>query len=49
MDKLYNSRKWLRKRFLIDKKTQQEIADECGAALKTINRKLNEFNLIRRR
>jgi hypothetical protein len=43
--KLYTSESWLRKRFLIDKKTPDEIAKECGASLETIYVYLAKFGL----
>lgn len=44
-DKLYKSQSWLRKRYLVDKKTPQEIAKESGASLETIYVYLSKFNL----
>ena len=44
-DKLYTSETWLRKRFLIDKKSPQEIAKECGTSVETIYVYLAKFNL----
>jgi len=43
--KLYTSEIWLKKRFLVDKKTPQEIAQECGASLETIYVYLAKFGL----
>ena len=43
--KLYTSEAWLRKRFLMDKKTPQEIAKECGTSLETIYVYLAKFGL----
>lgn len=43
--KLYTSEAWLRKRYVIDKKTPQEIAKECGASLETIYVYLAKFGL----
>jgi hypothetical protein len=34
--KLYTSEAWLRKRFVMDKKSPQEIAKECGTSVETI-------------
>ena len=34
--KLYTSEVWLRKRYLMDKKSPEEIAKECGASVETI-------------
>lgn len=47
--KLYKSESWLRKRFLIDKKTPQEIAKESGASLETIYVYLAKFGLRKSR
>jgi hypothetical protein len=49
MAKLYQSEAWLRKRFLLDKKTPQEIAKESGASLETVYVYLNKFGLIKSR
>jgi len=43
--KLYTSETWLRKRFLMDKKSPQEIAKECGASVETIYVYLAKFGL----
>lgn len=43
--KLYTSEVWLRKRFLMDRKTPQEIAKECGASVETIYVYLAKFGL----
>lgn len=43
--KLYTSEVWLRKRYVIDKKTPEEIAKECGASLETIYVYLAKFGL----
>ena len=43
--KLYTNESWLRKRFLMDKKTAQEIAKECGASVETIYVYLAKFGL----
>jgi hypothetical protein len=34
--KLYTSEAFMRKRYLLDKKTPEEIAKECGASVETI-------------
>lgn len=44
-DKLYASEIWLRKRYLMDKKSPQEIAKECGASVETIYVYLAKFGL----
>jgi hypothetical protein len=43
--KLYTSESWLRKRYLMDKKTPQDIAKECGTSVETIYVYLAKFNL----
>ena len=43
--KLYTSEVFMRKRYLMDKKTPEEIAKECGASVKTIYVYLAKFNL----
>lgn len=48
-DKLYKTESWLRKRYLIDKKTPQEIAKESGASLETIYVYLAKFGLRKSR
>lgn len=47
--KLYKSETWLRKRYLVDKKTPQEIAKESGASLETIYVYLAKFGLRKSR
>ncbi len=43
--KLYTSNLWLRKRYVIDKKTPEEIAKECGTSIETIYVYLAKFGL----
>jgi hypothetical protein len=43
--KLYKSEVWLRKRYLMDKKSPEEIARECGASVETIYVYLAKFGL----
>ena len=43
--KLYTSETWLRKRYLMDKKSPQDIAKECGASIETIYVYLAKFGL----
>ena len=43
--KLYTSEAWLRKRFLMDKKSPQDIAKECSASVETIYVYLAKFGL----
>ena len=47
--KLYTSEVWLRKRYLMDKKSPEEIAKECGASVETIYVYLAKFNLRKSR
>jgi hypothetical protein len=43
--KLYTSETWLKKRFLMDKKSPQEIALECGTSVETIYVYLAKYGL----
>lgn len=43
--KLYTNESWLRKRFVFDKKTPQEIAKECQVSIETIYVYLAKFGL----
>jgi len=43
--KLYASEAWLRKRFVMDKKSPQDIAKECGTSVETIYVYLAKFGL----
>lgn len=45
MTKLYQSESFLRKRYVMDKKTPEEIAKECGASVETIYVYLAKFGL----
>ena len=47
--KMYTNENWLRKRFLMDKKTPEEIAKECGVSLETIYVYLGKFGLRKSR
>ncbi len=47
--KLYTSETFMRKRYLMDKKTPEEIAKECGCSLETIYVYLAKFGLRRSR
>jgi len=47
--KLYTSEVWLRKRYLVDKKSPEDIAKECGASLETIYVYLAKFGLRKSR
>ena len=43
--KLYTSEAWLRKRYVMDKKSPEDIAKECGASIETIYVYLAKFGL----
>ncbi len=43
--KLYTSATWLRKRYILDKKSAQDIAKECGTSVETIYVYLAKFGL----
>ena len=47
--KLYQSKEWLHRRYLVQKKTVTEIGQECGVSAMTIQRYLEKFQLIKRR
>lgn len=47
--KLYTSESWLRKRYVIDKKTPEDIAKECGCTVETIYVYLAKFGLRKSR
>lgn len=43
--KLYQSEKWLTKKYVYDRLTESEIAELCGTSQVTINRYLRKFGL----
>lgn len=43
--KLYTSEVYMRKRYLMDKRSPEEIAKECGVSLETIYVYLAKFGL----
>jgi DNA-binding MurR/RpiR family transcriptional regulator len=47
--KLYQSRDWLYRRYVAQRKTVTEIAKECGVSAMTIQRYLEQFGLIKKR
>lgn len=47
--KLYTSETYMRKRYLMDKKTPEEIAKECGVSVETIYVYLAKFKLRKSR
>ena len=47
--KLYTSETFMRKRYLMDKKTPEDIAKECGCSLETVYVYLAKFGLRKSR
>jgi DNA-binding MurR/RpiR family transcriptional regulator len=47
--KLYTNNIWLKKRFQLDRKTPQAIAEECGVSVATIYFYLDKFGLRKAR
>jgi DNA-directed RNA polymerase specialized sigma subunit len=47
--KLYQSKEWLQRRYIVQKKTVTEIGKECGVSAMTIQRYLQEFGLLRKK
>ena len=47
--KLYQSKDWLYRRYVVQRKTVVEIATECKVSAMTIQRYLEKFELIRKR
>ncbi|QNN99180.1 helix-turn-helix DNA-binding domain protein [Streptomyces phage Faust] len=45
--KKYRSEKWLRKRYVIERKSIDDIAEECGVSKMTISRALSTFKITR--
>jgi hypothetical protein len=43
--KLFSSEPFMRKRYLMDKKTPEDIAKECGCSLETVYVYLAKFGL----
>lgn len=46
MAKLYESKAWMAKRYLREKKSPEEIAKECGVSHMTIRRWLEKHKLV---
>lgn len=46
--KLYQSKDWLRRRYVLQRKTVTEIAAECQVSAMTIQRYLEKFGLLRK-
>jgi AcrR family transcriptional regulator len=49
MVKLYTSELWLKKRYVFDKRTPEQIAKECGVSIETIYVYLAKFGLRKSR
>jgi DNA-binding MurR/RpiR family transcriptional regulator len=47
--KLYQSKDWLYRKYIVQKKTITEIGKECGVSAMTIQRYLQEFGLVRKK
>lgn len=45
--KLYESKNWLYKRYVVERKNIKEMAEESGVSHMTIQRALEKHNLIR--
>ncbi len=45
--KLYKNKDWLYRRYVVQKKSMEEIATECGVTMMTIYRALKEKGLIK--
>jgi DNA-binding phage protein len=46
--KLYKSKDWLYRRYVVQRKTMEEISKECGVSVMTIYRSLQEVGLIKK-
>ena len=46
--KFYQSKDWLYRRYVVQKKTVTEIGSECQVSAMTIQRYLEKFGLIRK-
>lgn len=46
--KLYLSKTWLKKKYVNDKMSPEDIAELCGVSRSTIYAKLKEYGLLRR-
>lgn len=47
--KLYESFNWMRRKYVVERKTEQEIAAEAGTTQATINRWLTKHGLKKKR
>lgn len=46
--KLYDSKAWMYRRYVVEKKSVDEIAKEAGASRRTVYAKLKEFGLLKK-
>lgn len=47
--KLYQSKEWLHRRYVVQRKTVTQIAEEASTSAMTIQRYLEKFGLIKKR
>jgi len=47
--KIYQSKDWLYRRYVVQRKTVTQIAEECKVSAMTIQRYLEQFGLIKKR
>ena len=47
--KLYQSKEWLYRRYVVQRKHINEIAKECGVSAMTIQRYIDQFGLGRKK
>jgi len=47
MSKIYQSKTWLYKRYIVERKGIKEMAEEAGVSHMTIQRSLEKFGLIK--
>lgn len=47
MADLYKSERWLRRRYLVDRKTPEQIGEEVGVSHMTIYRYLKKYGLLK--
>jgi DNA-binding phage protein len=45
--KMYKNKDWLHRRYVVQRKSMEEIAHECGVTVMTIYRALKEKGLIK--
>ena len=45
--KLYKSKDWLYRRYVVQRKTMEEIAKECNVSVMTIYRSLKDHGLVK--